>query len=134
MSSTLTIFDRTTANMHGKPEQTFTLTCPEDRLTVRELLRLRIWQEVEAYNQQQGDLFKGLVQPGETERTHNGYLMRRPRQIDVDVQYQLAQQAFDENGFIVLVGERQAESLDETFAIEEIGEITFLKLMPLVGG
>lgn len=134
MPSTLTILDRSTANLHGKPEQTFTLICPDDQLTVRELLRLRIWQEVEAYNQKQGSLFNGLVQPGNTERTLNGYKMKRPRQIDADAQYELAQQAFEQNGFVVLVGERQAESLDESFAPQAIGEVTFLKLVPLVGG
>lgn len=134
MPTTLTILDRSTANLHGKPEQTFTLVCPEHSLTVRELIRLRVWQEVEAYNQKQGETFHGLVQPTDTERSLNGYKMRRPRRINAQAQYDLAQQAFEQNGFIVLVGERQADTLDDTFDVAQTGEVTFLKLVPLVGG
>lgn len=134
MTTTLTILDRSTTNLSGKPDQTMTLVCPEPNLTVRELLRLRVWQEVDAYNQQEGEYFYGLVQPGDTERALNGYRMRRPRQIDAQKQFELAQQAFEQNGFILLVGERQAETLDEVISFEEATEITFLKLVPLVGG
>ena len=134
MPTTLTILDRSTLNLKAKPEQTFTLVCPEPNLTVRELIRLRVWQEVDAYNQQQGEYFSGLVQPGDAERTLNGYKMRRPRQIDAQKQYELAQQAFEQNGFIILIGDRQAESLDGVIVLEQTSEVTFLKLVQLVGG
>jgi hypothetical protein len=134
MPNTLTIFDRTSASLRGAPERTLTLVCPQPHLTVRELLRLRVWQEVEAYNQKQGETFIGLVQPGEAERALNGYKMLRPRLIDAQAQYELAQRAFEQNGFIVLIGERQAESLDQTIELEQTSEVTFIKLVPLVGG
>lgn len=136
MPSTLTILDRSTSNLRGKPEQTFTLVCPEPQISVRELIRLRVWQEVEVYNQKQGETFSGLVQPTDAERALNGgvYKMRRPRLIDAQAQYELAQQAFEQNGFIVLVGERQANTLDDTFDVATTSEVTFLKLVPLVGG
>jgi hypothetical protein len=38
------------------------------------------------------------------------------------------------NGFFVLVGDRQAESLDEPFEVKADTEVSFVKLMPLVGG
>ncbi|GEM_PF-240096 len=132
--ATLTILDRSTVNLRGQPEQTFILVCPQSEISVRELIRLRVWQEVEAYNQQQGETFSGLVQPTDAERTLNGYKMRRPRLIDVQAQYELALRAFEQNGFIVLVGEKQATSLDETFDVADTDEVTFLKLMQLVGG
>ncbi len=132
--ATLTVLDRSTVNLRGQPEQTFTLVCPQPEISVRELIRLRVWQEVAAYNQQQGETFSGLVQPTDAERTLNGYKMRRPRLIDAQAQYELALQAFEQNGFIVLVGEKQANSLDETFDVAATGEVTFLKLIQLVGG
>lgn len=134
MRSIITILDRTSASLRGAPEQTLTLVCPQPYLTVRELLRLRVWQEVENYNQKQGETFTGLVQPGEAERTLNGYKMRRPRSIDAQAQYERVQQAFEQNGFIVLIGEKQVESLDETIELEQTNEVTFIKLVPLVGG
>ncbi|MFG2330403.1 hypothetical protein ACGFMM_12320 [Streptomyces sp. NPDC048604] len=42
--------------------------------------------------------------------------------------------AFGRNGFLVLVGDRQVEDLDETVELGPDTEVTFLKLVPLVGG
>jgi hypothetical protein len=134
MSITLTISDRSTATLTGQPDQTFTLVCPQQQMTVRELLRLRIWQEVEAYNRQAGEYFHGLVQPGDAERTLNGYRLRQPRPIDPQRQFELAQQAFEQNGFVILVGAQQAESLDQVVDLADTASLTFLKLLPLVGG
>jgi hypothetical protein len=35
---------------------------------------------------------------------------------------------------VLLVDDRQVESLDETVVLRAGGEVTFLKLVPLVGG
>jgi hypothetical protein len=43
----------------------------------------------------------------------NGYRLKGKRKIDWEEQFAKALAAFERNGFFVLVGERQAESLDE---------------------
>ncbi|MER5207152.1 hypothetical protein [Streptomyces sp. NPDC002825] len=45
-----------------------------------------------------------------------------------------AVEAFGRNGFLVLVGDRQIEELDETVTVGPETEVVFLRLVPLVGG
>lgn len=133
MTITLTIQDVTTSNLN-KPENIFMLVCPTETLTVRELIRLRVYQEVEAYNKQQGGFFFGLVQPTGAERTLNGFRLAKPRLLDWEQQFERAEEAFEQNGFIVLVDNRQVESLDEVVTITAETPVSFLKLVALVGG
>jgi len=131
MSATITIHDETTA---GQKTNTFTLACLTERMTVRELIRARIYQEVQDYNQREPEYFRGLVEPSAAERVLNGYKLKAKRKIDWEEQYKRALEAFDRNGFFVLVGNRQAESLDESFDVKVETEVSFVKLVPLVGG
>ena len=84
-----------------------------ERTTARELIRARVFQEVAQYNAAQGEYFQGLVQPSDAERTFNGYKLRQPRLLDPDRQVETALAAFETNGFIILVADRQVDSLDE---------------------
>lgn len=133
MTVTLTIQDVTSSNLR-KPQNIFMVVCPTESLTVRELIRLRVYQEVEAYNDKQSEYFVGLVQPTDTERTLNGFRFSRPRFLDWEQQFKRAVEAFVQNGFIVLVDNRQVESLDEVVTIAADTPVSFLKLVPLVGG
>ncbi|MFD5517766.1 hypothetical protein [Streptomyces sp. NPDC127066] len=110
------------------------LAIDEERLTVRELIRRRVFQEVAEYNADMPEVFQGLVQPENTERVLNGYALRTPRRIDPEAQTELALGAFAGNGFLVLVGERQVTDLDEEIELVMGTEVTFLKLVALVGG
>jgi hypothetical protein len=57
-----------------------------------------------------------------------------PGEIDWEAQRDVALDAFAANGFFVLVGDRQVESLDERIRIGLGTEVSFVKLVPLVGG
>jgi hypothetical protein len=114
--------------------QEFTLSLPAAQLTVRELLRQRVLQEVAAYNAQRGEIFHGLVQPQDAERTLNGYRMPTRRALDGAEQVRRVEQAFERSGFILLVDNRQAAELDEWVTLRPDSQVTFLKLVPLVGG
>lgn len=131
MAGTLTIHDETAT---GQKTNTFTLDCLTERMTVRELIRARIYQEVQDYNQRQPEYFRGLVEPSAAERVLNGYKLKGRRTIEWEEQFNRALEAFDRNGFFVLVGNRQAESLDESFEVKVDTEVSFVKLVPLVGG
>ncbi|MCX4818891.1 hypothetical protein OG883_03025 [Streptomyces sp. NBC_01142] len=48
--------------------------------------------------------------------------------------YERAIEAFGRNGFLVLVGDRQIVELDEELELGSATEVTFLRLVPLVGG
>ena len=124
----------TDATPTGERLHSFTLDSLTERMTVREILRARIWQEVQDHNQQPHENFRGLIQPTNTERVLNGAKLQTPRVIDWEAQFRRACEAFETNGFFMLIGNRQAESLDEAFDIGVETEVQFVKLTPLVGG
>ncbi|MEV6960028.1 hypothetical protein AB0M97_12660 [Streptomyces sp. NPDC051207] len=110
------------------------LEIAEERLSARELIRRRVFQEVAEFNARTPEVFQGLVRPADTERVLNGYALRTPRRIDPEAQTALALRAFAGNGFLVLVGDRQVTDPDEEIDLPLGTEVTFLKLVPLVGG
>jgi len=106
-----------------------------ERITVRELLRERVHHEVREFNRHQERLvFHGLVQPENTELTLNGSKLKAHRPLDWEAQFALAVEGFATNAFFVLVDDRQAETLDETFVVRPQTTVSFVKLTPLVGG
>src|SRR3954465_799095 len=106
MSATITIHDETAS---GQKTNSFTLDCLTETMTVRELIRARIYQEVQDYNLREPEYFRGLVEPAAAERLLNGYKLKGKRKIDWEDQFNRALEAFERNGFFVLVGDRQAE-------------------------
>jgi hypothetical protein len=131
MPTTLTIRDESTS---GQKINTFTLECLTERMTVRELIRARIYQEVQDFNLEEPGYFNGLVEPAQAEKALNGYRLRQPRKIDWQDQYEKALDAFSRNGFFILIDDKQAESLDQEFEVKANTEVSFIKLVPLVGG
>lgn len=130
--SALKFVDKTPGK--AAPAIGWVLQVVEPVLTAREILRRRVFEEVSRFNASQGQIFQGLVQPNDTERALNGYKLKKPRQLDWHDQFEKAVQAFDKQRFLMLVGDRQVESLDEELMLGVETEITFLKLVPLVGG
>jgi hypothetical protein len=129
MSLALSVHDETTA---GESRSAGTFQFDTARLTLRELVRLRVEQEVARFNSADYEMFQGLVQPEESERVLNGV---RTRPV-LDAQKQLAKAiaAFKGNGFLVLLDDRQIMDLDEVLHLTAQSKITFLRLVPLVGG
>ena len=133
MLTQLLIRDETTASL-GKTEHTFTVHVSGEKISIRELIRQRVYQEVEEFNQRQPAVFRMLVQPNETERTLNGFKFHKPRLVDPETQYEKAIEGFQGNGFIVLVDDHQIDRLDTEISLDPETSVTFLKLVPLVGG
>ena len=131
MAATLTIHDESAT---GETLLELTLTVSAERITVRDLIRQRVSHEVEDYNRRKPDTFRGLVQPTDSERTLNGYRLKQPRAIDATSQLAKAIDAFQGNQIIMLVDDRQVESLDEEITLQANTRVSFLRLTPLVGG
>ena len=110
------------------------VSLPLGPITVRELLRARVQQEVESYNRSLGDTFQGLVQPEESERVLNGFRMITRRSLDAEAQHRRACASFEQNGFLLLVDGRQVTGLDTAVDLYPDSEVQFVKLVPLVGG
>jgi hypothetical protein len=129
--ATVTFVDETTA---GQRSDGWHLEIFEERLSLREIIRRRVFQEVAEHNARGAQVFRGLVQPTGAEQTLNGFRLAKPRRVDAEEQFARAVEAFSRNGFVVLVDDRQVEELDALIELKMGTEITFLKLVPLVGG
>ncbi len=119
MSTALAIHDETTS---GERRHSLTLHLPEPTITARELIRARVFEEVRSFNETLPEHCQGLVQPKER------------RRLDWHEQARVAVEAFERNGFLLLVNGRQIETLEEEIRIRPETTVTFLKLVPLVGG
>jgi hypothetical protein len=134
MPTTLAVRDETPA---GGTLHELSLEFLTETITVRELIRSRVYQEVQDYNikQRMTGPYRGLVQPEGYESALNGPRAgASPRPIDWQKQYERAVEAFENSQVLILIDDRQAESLDETFTIRPDTSVTFLRLALLVGG
>ncbi|MFF3919667.1 hypothetical protein ACFYZB_40855 [Streptomyces sp. NPDC001852] len=129
--ATVTFRDETAT---GKPLTEWEVAGLPDRMTVRELIRLRVQEEVARHNACPDDRFNGLVRPAHAEVELNGYRLHEPRRIDGERHAEIAERAFAANGFFVLTGDRQVEDLDEVVDLTVDPDLVFIKLVALVGG
>lgn len=132
MQAALRIVDETP---RGEVLHEVRLTLVRERVTAREIITQRVRQEVEAFNAQSAaQIFRGLVQPTDTEAELNGYRLRTRRPLDAEAQCTEALRAFGANGFFMLANGRQIEALDEEIVVTPETKVAFVKLVPLVGG
>jgi hypothetical protein len=129
--ATLVIHDESATGQSLASLELFDL--PE-RVTVRELIRHRVREEVARHNSAPAMPWRGLVTPEEAAARGLIRAASTSKRIDWERQADIAAQAFDRNGFFVLVGNRQVESLDEVIDLAHDEHVAFVKLVPLVGG
>lgn len=110
------------------------LRFPAERITVKQLIEQRIESEVEKYNANNAQAFWGLIQPKDSEQELNGFKVKKRKPVDAQSQKQLAIQAFQSNGFFLLVNDKQLTELDDEILITPKTAVLFIKLVPLVGG
>ena len=134
MAFCVTIFDET---LSGERTASLRLDLLTSTITARELIRRRVYEEVQEYHAAPPSaVFRGLVTPTAAEVALNGpkpaYTVKR--RVDWEAQYERALSAFARNGFFILVGDRQVEDLDEELELKVDTEVSFVKLVALVGG
>jgi hypothetical protein len=135
----LTVRDETA---NGSVTNKLTLDVLTESITVRELIRSRVYQEVDDHNRRVREAnseaapFNGLVTPTAAERELNPPRTgnARGREVDWKKQFTAACDGFARNGFFILIDDRQVEELDEVVTLRPESKISFVKLTPLVGG
>lgn len=117
----IAFFDETTAGVRSEGP---TVQFDFPKITVRTLIESRIRAEVDRRSDEL-PVQKRLVNP-----------MIKPLSVKVnfDAQIKTACEAFDRGQLIVLLPGRQAQTLEETLTLEDGDEVTFLRLVPLIGG
>lgn len=129
MGAMLKIQDETAT---GRVVAATTLRLVSERITIRELIEARVRQEVAAFNAtSEEQVFNGLVQPTDTETQLN---VKKGKRIDAAVQVERAIEAFGHNGFLLLLDDKQVEGLDDLIVVTDDSVVSFIKLVPLVGG
>lgn len=120
--------------MTGKLLNELLLQIEDETITVAGLIKARVQAEVEQFNESTHPHYFGLVQPAAAERVLNGYKMKKGAVIDAEKQTYIALDAFQKNGFFVLVDDYQVGDLHEEILIDEHTKVSFVRLTPLVGG
>lgn len=118
----------------GKVAATSTLQGIDSRITLRDLIRTRVREEVARYNATLAELFQGLVMPDGAQPTPEGFRMPARRRIDWEQQADHALDAFRRNGFFILIDARQVSDLEEVLELTAESDIRFLRLVQLAGG
>lgn len=115
----------------GKPLDSWVIDDVPDSLSVREIIRLRVRDEVARRNLagRSGSL-NTLVTPTAAEVLLN----HTTRRIDWERQADVAVRAFTANGFFMLVDNRQVSDLDELIDLQAATKVSFVRLVQLVGG
>ena len=88
-----------------------------------------VYQEVQDHNvrKQSAVPYRGLIQPeGYGQSPSGSRSPTKPRPIDWNRQFEKALEAFEANQVLILIEDRQAESLDQTFTIGPRTTVTFL--------
>lgn len=117
----------------GGPRQpAMALPWAEARITARELIRRRVFEQVSRFAS--GDRAPPAMSPDAAADDGVALPLRRPKPLDWTEQCRLAIEAFEQQRLIVLADRRQVASLDEDIVVTPGMEVVFLKLVPLVGG
>jgi len=144
MATSVLTFEETVS---GERVAGATLDFPTTQITLRELVRARVYEETRNHNRKVQE-FEAALQANnrggemsETERQLNTEIaVKRAigavklKELNWEEQYDLALRAFERNRYFVIVGDRQVETLDSPIQLGVGTEVTFLKLIPLAGG
>lgn len=131
MSVRLTLRDLTTT---GRETGSVEIDGVPADLTLRDLIRTRVREEVALYNADRDRRFHGLVVPEDAIAEAEGYRLPKGRTVDWERQAEVAIEAFERNGFFVVVDGRQRTELDEPLALTADSDVRFVRLVALVGG
>lgn len=102
-------------------------------VSVEDIIRERVIQEVEHYNEKVNTYKHALVKPKNEELARNIHSAKKSK-VDAEKQIEIALKAFSNNGFFIIIDEIQAETLQQLVTIKETTVVSFVKLTPLVGG
>ena len=131
MSFALSIEDQTSS---GDVVSNIVIQFPVETITVKELIESRVEKEFETYIKDSTKTLFNLVTPKKSEEELNGQKIRKKKRGDVAEQKAVALHAFQNNGFFLLVNDKQLIELDDLIQITPKSKIVFFRLIPVIGG
>ncbi|MEM7250094.1 MAG: hypothetical protein AAF493_01635 [Pseudomonadota bacterium] len=125
------VYDTSSPNPNDS-EFALRLEVNSTRVRVRDLIRFRVEQELE----QRTTRNRALIDVSDEERELNGEHERGEVKLEAKLarHVEVALAGFEENAYFVLDGNGQFENLDDEVDLTQSNQITFYRLLPLVGG
>ena len=121
--------------MMGKLIYEFDLPLPKKQLSVRDIIRERVKQEIEQYQHQRKNNGYSLVEVSSVEKILNKYGIKETHKMDIEKQLDIAFRAFDNNGYFIIINDVQVETLEQIINLDDENlSVSFIKLVALVGG
>ena len=125
----------------GEKKQLFQLVVPRLRLTVRELIRLKVHQEFTTVMFEYEKLSK-LADPATntpiTGANHQfiwiSWMHKIASTSNWEEEVEKACAAFTAGSYVIIAQGHQLENIDDEIILEQDAEIKFIRLIPLVGG
>ena len=104
------------------------------RVSIEEIIRAKVTQEVTRFNEGDQAKFQGLVQPSKSESVLNDSKSKNRKQISLNGQISKALDGFASNSFFVIIDDKQFTDLSEIVCLSSESTVSFVKLYPLAGG
>jgi hypothetical protein len=111
-------------------QQPWYLEIIEEQTTLREIIRRRLYQEISEYQAKKRSQLPCFLIPTLSCQTARELLPS----FDWQRYSEQAIHAFEKRSYIVLVDNQQITHLDAPITLHIQSTVTFLKLMPLIGG
>jgi hypothetical protein len=121
---TLTIRDETSA---GRLIGRFDIPVGPSRLTLGQLIRTRVREEVARYNVEKGNVFQGLVRPIDAEDVRDGYRLAQPRSLNWEDLAGVALASFERSGYAVVIDGHRVSDLATTIDVAAEPDVAFLR-------
>lgn len=129
MTITLAVCEKTPG---GSAPSQYDIEVHDERQTVRELIRNIVFHQVYDHNTATREWQRIIA--AEAEMKRNPKHEHAGKALDWVPKYEQALSAFEKNQIVLLVDDRQIEDLDSEILVNRNTKVTFLKLIPLVGG
>ncbi|GAA1817306.1 hypothetical protein GCM10009682_42640 [Luedemannella flava] len=121
---------------------TVTVELAEESTTLREVIRLAVREQVASLGDDQGRcrslLDRHYLTEAEIRAGAATGAVKLPSRLDtlpeLDAEIERALRAFERRAFVVFVGGRQIERLDDAVTVRPGEHVVFLRLVALVGG
>lgn len=123
MSLNVTVHDETST---GSILNLLKITLHQNQLSAKELIRIRVYQEVQNYNTKRTRCYRGLVQPEGSEPVINGYRMKRRYKLNPERIFKNALRSFEQKGFSILVNEHPVNDPNQEIEIGTETRLSFL--------
>ena len=131
MIAIVVVYDESSS---GERLNTVRLRLPTMQVSLRDLIRARVQQEAQRFNLERPVVFRALVQPSEAQEIDRGFRLAQHRDVDWERQADAALDAFGNRSFFVLLNGRDVDDLDASVDLSPPNEISFVRMMPVIGG